>query len=148
MTFLTRAYNKLTQSYNPPKMSKKSLGLTRFTENQFKLQVNGDYFGTIKAIPNQEQTEYAIIYTQQISAISGPPMDREIYIGKTDSLSNLEKMSEAYSKKIAKDNNFSFKNKANLSANIPEPLIVDKSKSHKRYNVRETPFTKGSRLNH
>ncbi len=38
--------------------------------------------------------------------------------------------------------------KANLSAKGPEQIIVDKSKAHKRYPIRETDFTKNSRLNH
>lgn len=39
-------------------------------------------------------------------------------------------------------------NKANLSTKFPEPIIVDKSKAGKRYPIRESQFTKGSRLNH
>lgn len=129
-------------------MPKKVLELIKIDESQFHIRLNRDYFGKIKAIPNQSQTEYAIIYEQQISAISGPPLDKEVYIKETFSLDELEKIAETYSKKIAKENCYYFKNKANLSTKTPEPIIVDKSKAHKRYHLRETDFTKNSRLNH
>lgn len=129
-------------------MPKKVLELIKIAESQFHLRLNRDYFGKIKAIPNQSQTKYAIIYEQQISAISGPPLDKEVYIKETSSLGELEKIAETYSKKIAKENCYYFKNKANLSAKNPELIIVDKSKAHKRYPIRETDFTKNSRLNH
>lgn len=39
-------------------------------------------------------------------------------------------------------------NKANLSAEVSKSIIVDKSNAHKRYPLRETVFTKNSKLNH
>lgn len=43
---------------------------------------------------------------------------------------------------------FKEKNKANLSEQNPQAIIVDKSKATGKYNMRETQFTKKSRLNH
>lgn len=82
-------------------MPKKLLELIKISEKQFQLRLDDNYFGKIKAIPNQNHTEYAIIYEQQISAISGPSISREQYLKETGNLNELEKIAEYYLKKIA-----------------------------------------------
>lgn len=116
-------------------MSKKFLELIKFSEQELRLIVNEVYFGRIKAIPNQNQTEYAIIYEQQISAISGPPINKETYLGPIKTLNDLERMAESYSKKIAQENDYFFINKANLSAKEAK-IIKFKSKRLKEIEER------------
>ncbi|MDD2756619.1 MAG: hypothetical protein PHS80_13990 [Methanothrix sp.] len=129
-------------------MPKKHLKLIQFGELEFRLDLDNSYFGKIKAISNNDKTEYAIIYEQNIPAISGPSMIRETYLESIKCLDNLEKIAKYHSKQIAKQHNYSLINKANLSAKVPEPIIVDKSKADEKYNIRESQFTKKSRLNH
>ena len=99
-----------------PKTSKEKLYLTKFGELEFKLGLNNRYFGKIKAIPNNDKTEYAVIYEQSIPAFSGPPMNKEIYLEAIKNLNQLEEIAKAHYKLIAKQHNYSLSNKANLSA--------------------------------
>ncbi len=96
-------------------MSKKPLDLIKFGEQEFRLNLYNEYFGKIRAIQNDDKTGYAVIYEQNIPAISGPPMNREIYLEAIKSLNDLEEVAEAYSKKIAKKYKCSLNNLANLS---------------------------------
>ena len=97
-------------------MSRKTLDLIKFGEQEFRLDLNNSYFGRIKAIPNNDGTGYAVIYEQNIPAISGPPMKQEIYLESIRGLNELEEIARTHSKSIAQQNNYSLKRKANLSA--------------------------------
>ena len=104
-------------------MSRKTLDLIKFGEQEFRLDLNNSYFGRIKAIPNNDGTGYAVIYEQNIPAISGPPMKQEIYLESIRGLNELEEIARTHSKSIAQQNNYSLKRKANLSAKDPEKPV-------------------------
>ncbi len=98
-------------------MTKQILKLTKFGNQEFHLETDKGYFGSIKAIPNIDQTGYAVIYKQQIPALSGPPLNKEVYLESIKNLEDLETIAKSHSKLIAKKHKYSLSNLANLSAN-------------------------------
>lgn len=77
------------------------------------------------------------VHFGELDCVSLIRMTREIYEDLKDHLIRKSRLLQ-----MLEDN------KANLSANMPEPVIVNKSHASKEYRLRETNFTPGSRLNH